>query len=73
MQPLLVCNERSINSTTVNSFDMKKSDFFFNLPEELIAQEPLCDRSSSRLMCLDKSSGEIDSKRYKGDPCKTVR
>lgn len=43
---------------------MKKSDFFFNLPEELIAQEPLCDRSSSRLMCLDKSSGEIEHKHF---------
>jgi len=43
---------------------MKKSDFFFNLPEELIAQEPLSDRSSSRLMCLDKSSGEIEHKHF---------
>lgn len=43
---------------------MKKSDFFFNLPDELIAQEPLSDRSSSRLMCLDKVTGEIEHKHF---------
>ncbi len=43
---------------------MKKSDFFFNLPEELIAQEPLSDRSSSRLMCIDKNTGDISHKHF---------
>ena len=38
---------------------MKTSDFAFDLPEELIAQDPLEDRSSSRLMLLDKNTGEI--------------
>ncbi len=38
---------------------MKRQDFYYDLPESLIAQEPLADRKSSRLMCLDKSSGEI--------------
>ena len=38
---------------------MLKSDFYFNLPEELIAQTPLKDRSSSRLMVLNKETGEI--------------
>ena len=33
---------------------MKRTDFYYDLPEELIAQEPLKDRSSSRLMILDK-------------------
>ena len=37
---------------------MKKQDFYFDLPEELIAQDPLSDRSSSRLLVLDKESGE---------------
>ncbi|MEG2441171.1 MAG: tRNA preQ1(34) S-adenosylmethionine ribosyltransferase-isomerase QueA, partial [Acetivibrio sp.] len=37
---------------------MKTSDFDFNLPEELIAQDPLEDRSSSRLLVLDKETGE---------------
>lgn len=36
---------------------MKKSDFNFILPEELIAQDPLEDRSSSRLLILDKKTG----------------
>lgn len=36
-----------------------KSDFYFDLPEELIAQDPLEDRSSSRLLVLDKNTGEV--------------
>ena len=38
---------------------MKKEDFYFELPEELIAQDPLEDRSSSRLLVLDKHTGEV--------------
>ena len=38
---------------------MKKSDFYFDLPEELIAQTPLEKRDSSRLLHLDRHSGEI--------------
>ena len=38
---------------------MKTSDFNFDLPQELIAQDPLEDRSSSRLMVLNKESGVI--------------
>ena len=38
---------------------MKTSDFAYDLPEELIAQDPLSDRASSRLMILDKQTGEI--------------
>lgn len=34
--------------------ELKKSDFYFDLPQELIAQDPLEDRSSSRLLVLDK-------------------
>lgn len=40
--------------------EMKKSDFYFDLPEELIAQDPLLDRSGSRLLKLDKNTGEIE-------------
>lgn len=39
---------------------MKKSDFNFDLPEELIAQTPIENRSSSRLLVLDKETGEIN-------------
>ena len=39
--------------------ELKKSDFYFDLPQELIAQDPLEDRSSSRLLLLDKHTGEI--------------
>jgi len=43
---------------------MKTSDFKFELPESLIAQTPLADRSSSRLMCIDRETGEIEHKRF---------
>ena len=38
---------------------IKKSDFYFELPEELIAQDPLKDRAGSRLLALDKETGEV--------------
>lgn len=38
---------------------MKTEDFFYELPKELIAQEPLSDRAASRLMVLDKETGDI--------------
>lgn len=41
-----------------------KSDYYYDLPEELIAQDPLVDRSSSRLMVLGKESGEIQHKTF---------
>lgn len=40
--------------------ELKKSDFYFDLPEELIAQDPLEDRSSSRLLVLDKETGKTE-------------
>ena len=44
---------------------MKTSDFYFDLPDELIAQVPILDRSSSKLMVLDKETGEISHKVFK--------
>ncbi|HIV23567.1 MAG TPA: tRNA preQ1(34) S-adenosylmethionine ribosyltransferase-isomerase QueA [Candidatus Merdiplasma excrementigallinarum] len=38
---------------------MKTSDFYYELPQELIAQDPLEDRSASRLMTLDKTTGRV--------------
>lgn len=38
--------------------ELKKSDFYFDLPEELIAQDPLENRSSSRMLLLNKNTGE---------------
>lgn len=38
---------------------LKKGDFYFYLPEEQIAQDPLENRSDSRLLCLEKETGEI--------------
>lgn len=44
---------------------MKRQDFYFDLPEELIAQDPLEDRSSSRLLVLDKETGETSHHIFK--------
>ena len=43
---------------------MKTNEFFYNLPHNLIAQSPLADRSSSRLMALNKKTGDIDHKTF---------
>ena len=43
---------------------MDVKDFYYDLPQELIAQDPLEDRSSSRLMVLGKTSGEIIHRRF---------
>ena len=43
---------------------MKKSDFFFDLPEELIAQTPLEKRDCSRLLHIDKRTGAIEHKHF---------
>ena len=44
---------------------MKTSDFYFDLPQELIAQDPLEDRSSSRLLVLNKDTGAIEHHIFK--------
>ena len=43
---------------------MNTSDFYFDLPEELIAQVPLEERTASKLMVLDKVTGEIQHKHF---------
>lgn len=45
--------------------ELRKSDFYFDLPEELIAQDPLEDRASSRLLLLNKSNGGIEHHVFK--------
>ena len=44
---------------------MNVKDFYFDLPQELIAQDPLEDRSASRLLVLDKESGEITHRHFR--------
>lgn len=44
---------------------MKTSDFYYDLPQELIAQDPLSDRSSSRLMVLGRDNGRVSHKTFK--------
>ncbi|MBE6987511.1 MAG: tRNA preQ1(34) S-adenosylmethionine ribosyltransferase-isomerase QueA [Ruminococcaceae bacterium] len=46
------------------STNLKKSDFYFDLPEELIAQTPIEKRDTSRLMVVDKTTGEVFHKHF---------
>ena len=43
---------------------MKTSDFDYDLPKELIAQTPLTDRKSSRMMIVHKNSGTTEDKHF---------
>lgn len=47
------------------SEQMKTSDFYFDLPKELIAQDPLEDRASSRLLVLDRKTGQTSHHRFR--------
>ena len=42
--------------------ELRRSDYFYELPQELIAQDPLADRSSSRLMAVDRNTGKYEHK-----------
>ena len=43
---------------------MKTSDFWYDLPEDLIAQTPLQQRDSSRLLALDKQTGKVEHRHF---------
>lgn len=45
--------------------ELKKSDFYFELPRELIAQDPLEDRSASRLLVLNRRTGEMAHRKFR--------
>ena len=47
---------------------MKSSDFFYELPQELIAQEPLLQRSSSKLLVLDRNNGQMEHRVFSDLP-----
>ena len=49
----------------MQTIGLRTSDYYFDLPEELIAQDPLEDRSSSRLLLLNRKSGEVQHKTFK--------
>ncbi len=49
----------------LNRDGFKTSDYYFELPDELIAQDPLDDRSSSRLLVLDKDTGKVSHDIFK--------
>ena len=45
--------------------ELKTSDFYFDLPQELIAQDPLADRSASRLLVLHRETGAVEHHTFK--------
>ncbi len=45
--------------------ELRKSDFYFDLPQELIAQDPLADRSASRLLVLNRETGAVEHRHFK--------
>jgi len=47
---------------------MKRTDFYYHLPEELIAQQPLAQRSASRLLCMERSSGRLSDRQFSDLP-----
>ena len=47
---------------------MRRSDFHFDLPDDLIAQYPSPDRGASRLLCLDGNSGELADRQFRDLP-----
>ena len=44
---------------------MKTHDFYYDLPQELIAQDPLSNRADSRLLVLNRSSGECEHRIFR--------
>ena len=54
----MITNEKPFTTLT-------KSDFYYDLPEELIAQTPLAVRDSSRLMCVDKNNGNTEHRVFR--------
>ena len=44
---------------------MKTKDFYYDLPQELIAQHPIEHRADSRLLILDRNTGEINHRHFK--------
>ena len=55
----------NLENNEESQIGLRTSDYFFDLPEELIAQDPLEDRSSSRLLVLDKNTGKTAHKGFK--------
>lgn len=60
----LECAEFQETEAVQAAENMKRSDFYYDLPEELIAQTPIEPRDSSRMMKIDRQSGEIIHDRF---------
>lgn len=58
------CGKRKDKSCMLNLDDLKKSDFYYELPQELIAQTPIEPRNHSRMMRVDRKTGVITHDRF---------
>lgn len=66
IQAAMICSLNYVTRTMYgNGRNMKTKDFFYELPQELIAQEPAAERSSSRLLVLDRKTGKIGHRIFK--------
>ena len=52
---------------------MDVKDFYYELPEDLIAQDPLEKRSNSRLMVLDKETGDVTHRHFYDICCRALK
>lgn len=59
-----MANEKTVIVNEKAPTDLLRSDFYYDLPEELIAQHPMEKRDESRLMVLDREAGSIDHKHF---------
>ena len=64
---IAISNEPS-ESNDYNARPMKRTEFQYELPEELIAQQPLPERSASRLLCMDRAGGGLSDARVRDLP-----
>lgn len=60
----LIRLQRRLLNVPTGGLPMKVSDFDFDLPDELIAQQPLAERSASRLLRLDRAGGRLEDRRF---------
>ena len=62
--PPFLKSNKHCDTATQTIYVMRKSDFNYHLPEHLIAQKPLTDRIASRMLCMDKITGELRDKQF---------
>ncbi len=65
MESQEVLEKQMVNEKQEVPVGMATADYYFDLPQELIAQDPLEDRAASRLLVMEKSTGDLEHKIFK--------